>query len=214
MGNGLIMNFLKKVINNFFYRLHERNDTLLKVKQQNLIYDFNNNSATIGVNSRIFKEANISNNLGDKTKIVIGDNCDIRGELLTFGHGGEIVLGNYSFVGERTKIWSAKKIIIGDRVLISHNVNIHDNNSHPLDSKLRHEDFKYLSTIGLQKINDLREKEIIIGDDVWIGFNSTIMKGVKIGKGAIIGANSIITKDVPEFAVCVGNPMKIIKYVS
>jgi acetyltransferase-like isoleucine patch superfamily enzyme len=214
MGDSLIMNMLKKVINNFFFRLHEKNDALLKLKQQNSVNEFINKNATIGSSTRIFNEAKIYNNLGDKTKIVIGDNCDIRGELITFGHGGEIVIGNSSFVGERTKIWSAKKISIGDRVLISHNVNIHDNNAHPLDSNLRSEDFKHISTIGLQKNIDLGEKEIIIEDDVWIGFNSTIMKGVKIGKGAIIGANTIITKDVPDFAVCVGNPMQIVKYVS
>jgi acetyltransferase-like isoleucine patch superfamily enzyme len=211
MGNNLIMNKLKKIINNFFYGLHEKNDALLKVKQQNLINDFNNKNATIGSNTRIFSEAKINNNLDDKTKIVIGNNCDVRGELMTFGHGGEIIIGNYSFVGERTKIWSAKKIIIGDRVLISHNVNIHDNNSHPLDSKLRHEDFKHIATIGFQKVNDLKEKEIIIKDDVWIGFNSIILKGVTIGEGAIVGAGSVVTKDVEPYTIVAGNPAKFIK---
>lgn len=214
MGNNLIMNRLRKIIYKFFYRLHEKNAALLLEKQQNFINDFNNKNAIIGTNTRIFSEAKIHNNLGIKEKIIIGNNCDVRGELMTFGHGGAIIIGDYSFVGERTKIWSAKKISIGDRVLISHNVNIHDNNSHSLDAKLRHEDYLYISTIGLQKENNLEEKEIIIEDDAWIGFNSTIMKGVKIGKGAIIGANTIVTKDVPDFAVCVGNPMRIIKYVS
>lgn len=214
MGDPAIMKSIKRIINDFFYRLHEKNDLVLKIKQQELRREFHDENATIGINTRIFSEARISNNLNDKTKIVIGSNCDIRGELLTFGHGGEISIGNYSFVGEHTKIWSARRIEIGDRVLISHDVNIHDNNAHPMDSKLRHEDFKHISSIGLQKVNDLREKEIVIGDDVWIGFNSTIMKGVKIGKGAIIGANTIINKDVPDFAVCVGNPMRIIKYGS
>lgn len=209
-----MMKSIKRMINDFFYRLHEKNDLVLKIKKQDLINQFNHNNATIGSNTRIFSEAKISNNLNDKTKIVIGFNCDIRGELLTFGHGGEIIIGDYSYVGERTKIWSAMKIIIGDRVLISHNVNIHDNNAHPMDSLLRHEDFKHISTVGLQISNDLREEEIIIEEDVWIGFNSTIMKGVKIGKGAIIGANTIINRDVPDFAVCVGNPMRIIKYGS
>lgn len=205
------MNKLKKIIKNFFYRLHEKNDALLRVKQQNLINDFNNKNATIGNNTRIFNEAKILNNLEDKTKIIIGNNCDVRGELMTFGHGGEINIGNYSFVGERTKIWSAKKITIGNRVLISHNVNIHDNNSHPIDAKLRHEDFKHIATIGLQKINDLKEKEIIIHDDVWIGFNSIILKGVTIGEGAIVAAGSVVTKDVEPFTIVAGNPAKFIK---
>ena len=54
--------------------------------------------------------------------------------------------------------------------------------------------------------------QLIIGNDVWIGKNVKIMSGLKIGSGAIIGANSVVTKDIPPYAVVVGNPAKIIKY--
>ena len=205
------MKRIKKYIHTFFYRLHEQNDAILKEKQQKIINDINKKNAVIGENTRIFNEARIYNNLNDKTKIVIGSNCDVRGEILTFGHGGEIVIGDYSFIGEGTRIWSAKKITIGSRVLISHNVNIHDNNSHSLDANLRHEDFKHINKIGLQKENNLNEKEIIIEDDVWIGFNSTIMKGVRIGRGAIIGSNTVVLNDVPEYSVCIEDHTNIIK---
>lgn len=53
---------------------------------------------------------------------------------------------------------------------------------------------------------------IIIGDDVWIGTGAVITKGVKIGNGAVIGVNSLITKDVPENAIVAGNPAKVIKF--
>lgn len=205
---------INNLIFRLFYKFYQQSLIQEELRRQKERSNLLNLNAIIGENTRVFPEAGIYNNLFDKTKITIGHDCDIRGELLTFGHGGEIIIGNNSFVGERSKIWSAKKIIIGNRVLISHNVNIHDNNSHPLDSKLRHEDFKHIKTVGLQKENNLEERKIIIEDDVWIGFNSTIMKGVKIGKGAIIGANTVIIKDVPDFAVCVGNPMRIIKYAS
>ena len=132
--------------------------------------------------------------------------------MIVFKHGGEITIGDHCFVGSNSKIWSAKKIHIGDRVLISHNVNIIDNNSHPLNAAERHKDFVHIFNIGLQDDVYLNEKEIIIEDDVWIGFNSTIFKGVRIGKGAIIGACTIITQDVPPYAVVVGNPPRIIKY--
>ena len=204
------MNKINRYLFRKFYAFFEKSMVIYELRKQNKKKDSYTENAIIGADTRIFPEASINNNLDDKSKILIGDNCDIRGELLIFGHGGEIIIGNYSFVGERSKIWSAKKITIGNRVLISHNVNIHDNNSHPIDSKLRHEDFKHIKTIGLQKQNNLNEQEITIEDDVWIGFNSTIMKGVKIGKGAIIGANTMVLKDVPDFAICVGNPMKII----
>ncbi len=149
-----------------------------------------------------------------KDAVKIGERTMLRGNLTTFGHGGEIIIGKYSFVGQGSRIWSAKKISIGDRVLIAHDVEIHDNNSHPLESRERHIDHKHIFEKGFRKENDLREKEIIIEDDVWIGFNSVILKGVTIGKGAIIGANSIVRKDVPEFAIVAGVPAKIISYTT
>ena len=57
-----------------------------------------------------------------------------------------------------------------------------------------------------------RKKTIIIGNDVWIGANVTILKGVNIKDGAVIGAGSVVTKDIPEYAIAVGNPAKVIKF--
>lgn len=54
--------------------------------------------------------------------------------------------------------------------------------------------------------------DINIGDDVWIGAGVIILKGVEVGNGAVIGAGSVVTKDIPEFAICVGNPAKVIKF--
>lgn len=143
------------------------------------------------------EEASITNAQEDKEKIIIGNHTIVRGELIVFGHGGEIQIGDYCYIGQNTRIWSAEKVKIGDRVLISHNVNIHDNISHPLDSERRHKHFVEIITKGHPKENiDLKEDRIEIGDDVWIGYNVSILKGVKIGKNAIIGANAIITKDV------------------
>jgi len=60
---------------------------------------------------------------------------------------------------------------------------------------------------------DRRSKgDVIIGNDVWIGRKALILSGVKIGDGAIIGASSVVTKDVPDYAIVAGNPAKIIKY--
>ncbi len=165
-----------------------------------------------GDNTKIGEDAIIQNGTGDNTKISIGANCWIRGYLLVFNHGGKIEIGNHSFIGPDSKIWSAKKITIGNRVLISHNVNIHDNIAHPLNSHLRHQDFLHIFSKGLQESVDLKESEIVIEDDAWIGFNAIIMKGVRIGKGAIIGAGTIITRDIPDYAVVAGNPIRIIKY--
>jgi len=63
--------------------------------------------------------------------------------------------------------------------------------------------------LPLSRIND-KEKDVIIEEDVWIGANVTLLSGVTIGRGAVVGSSSVITKDVPPYAVVVGNPCKII----
>ena len=55
-------------------------------------------------------------------------------------------------------------------------------------------------------------RQIIIGHDVWIGHGATIMGGVKIGNGAVIGAKAVVAKDIPPYAIAVGNPARVIKY--
>ena len=164
----------------------------------------------IAKNSSIEFESLIKNNSGEKKSIEIGENTFVRGELIVYDYGGIIKIGNDCFVGQGSRIWSSSKITIGNRVLISHNVNIHDNNSHPLNAIERHKHYKHIMSKGLNLQISLNEKDIVIDDDVWIGFNSTILKGVKIGRGAIIGSNTVVTMDVPEYSVLVGNPGKIL----
>ncbi|MDB0601493.1 acyltransferase [Tenacibaculum maritimum] len=67
--------------------------------------------------------------------------------------------------------------------------------------------------LGVPMKNQKHNKApIVIKDDVWIGANAIILKGITIGKGAVIGAGSVVTKDVPDYAVAVGNPAKVVKY--
>lgn len=164
-----------------------------------------------GSNFKILRNGTVINSQKDPNKIVIGDNVHILGELFLMRHGGYIQIGEWTYIGDDTRIWSANKIIIGKRVEISYGVNIHDTISHSLSAKERFTHMVDILTTGHPStLNNVPSKPVIIEDDVWIGFNSIILKGVTIGKGSIIGAGSVITHDVPEYSIVVGNPQRIV----
>lgn len=172
------------------------------------------NKIRIGSNSIVYLKAKIYNISKNKNNIVVGNNSHIKGELLVYAHGGKITIGDYCIVGPQTKIWSSCNIEIGNRVLLAHNINIHDNNAHPINAQQRHEHFKAIITTGHPSKINLGEKPIVIEDDVWIGFNAVILKGVTIGKGSIIAANSLVKQNVPPNVMVAGNPAVIIKQLS
>jgi acetyltransferase-like isoleucine patch superfamily enzyme len=149
--------------------------------------------------------------------ISLGEHTVVNGGMLyVFPYSGKISIGEHSFIGQNTKIWSACSIKIGNRVLVSHDVNIHDTNAHPVDHHDRHkENLKKLAGESLNHNEfGVLSEAVEIQDDVWVGFGSTILKGVKIGRASIIGAGSVVTEDIPEFVIAAGNPAKIIKNIS
>ena len=163
----------------------------------------------------ILPNASISNLSQSKELITIGKDSVILGSLFVFPHSGRISIGEACYVGDGSRIWSSESIDIGNRVYISHNVNIHDTNSHSIDASYRSQHFSAMMTTGHPKENifDIKASPVLIEDDVWIGFNSTILKGVKIGKGSVIAACSVVTKDVPSNVIVAGNPAKIVKTI-
>jgi len=167
----------------------------------------------LGMGAKLLPPANIVNMLDDSSKICIGKESRVLSELLVFSHGGRITIGSECYLGEGTRVWSAKGIKIGDRVLISHNVNIFDSQTHPISAKKRNEHFKAIFSTGHPKKIELGEKEIIIDDDVWIGCSSIILCGVSIGQGAIVGAGSVVTKNVPAWSIVAGNPAKVVRII-
>lgn len=164
--------------------------------------------------ARIGPEARIINVGKDSALIKIGAGSIVDGDLLTFAHGGRISVGEWCYIGEGSRLWSAVHIDIGDRVMISHNVNIFDNLTHPVDPVLRHRHFRVIATTGHPQQIDLGELPIRIEDDVWIAAGAMVLRGVTVGKAAIVGAGAVVTHDVPPFAVVVGNPARVIRYLT
>ena len=88
-------------------------------------------------------------------------------------------------------------------------MNIHDNNAHPMSAALRHVQFTRPATPESDRATAaVRTAPVVIEDDAWLGFNVTVLKGVVIGRGAVIGAASVVTTDVPPWTVVAGNPAR------
>lgn len=111
-------------------------------------------------------------------------------------------VGSHTYIGEYNNLRAAGgQIIIGEHCLISQNITIvSTNHLHSV-----------LTRIDLQSWS-VENNCVTIGNDVWIGANSVILPGVQIDDGAIIAAGSVVTKDVPKYAIVAGNPARIIKY--
>lgn len=156
----------------------------------------------------------------DKTYLYLGDNCIINATFVFETNEGVISVGNNTFIGGGTFICT-KKIEIGNDVMFSWGCTIIDTNAHSLISAERANDvINWKKGLDENKIGfykdwtNVKSEKIIIKDKAWIGFNSIILKGVTVGKGAVVAAGSVVTTDVPDFAVVGGNPAKIIKYTS
>jgi acetyltransferase-like isoleucine patch superfamily enzyme len=157
--------------------------------------------------------ARIKNARGNTDKIVVGRHSRILGELFTFAHGGEIKIGEWCYVGEGSRIWSASSIVIGNRVLISHNANVFDSLTHPLQAAKRHEQIREIFTRGHPREISLDESPVKICDDAWIGAGAMVLRGVTVGGGSVVAAGAVVTKDVPAYSIVAGNPAVLIREI-
>jgi acetyltransferase-like isoleucine patch superfamily enzyme len=155
--------------------------------------------------------ARILNASDSSERISIGRLSLIGAELFVSAHGGRISIGECCFVGPGTRVWSAGHVRIGNRVLISHNVNIFDSLTHPLSARERHAHFLAIATSGHPKSIDLAEEPVTIGDDAWIGAGAAVLKGVSIGACAVVGVGAVVTHDVPAATIVAGNPARPIR---
>lgn len=111
----------------------------------------------------------------------------------------KVFIGNNTVIGRRNIITAKNRISIGNDVLIGSDVQIIDH-SHGMRRD---------ALIRLQKAEI---GFVEIGDDVWIGAGAKILMNVTVGKGAVIGANSVVTTDIPDYGIAVGSPAKVVKY--
>jgi acetyltransferase-like isoleucine patch superfamily enzyme len=168
--------------------------------------------AAIGSDCRIGPNAWCRNS-GKNSVIRLNDGVICRG-VLCIEKGAEhasLVVGDNVYIGDDCIISCMQRIEIGRLVMIAHGVQVFDNDSHPLDATDREQD--YLTVLGrlAGPRQSILNAPIVIGERVWIGFNSAIMKGVTLGDGAVVAAMSMVTKDVPAWTLVAGNPARVIR---
>jgi len=139
-------------------------------------------------------------------RIVIGDFVRLSGKSnIGFGNrwkvSPELVIGDHTFIGHGCSFAVADSLRIGRHCLLAGGVSISDYDGHPIDPMLRR---------TLPAPPDAI-RPVVIGDDVWIGARSVILKGVTIGDRAIVGAGSVVTRSVPPDVVVAGNPARVVK---
>lgn len=141
--------------------------------------------------------------IGDNFMFVSGESIspissNLQGSIYV-EEGGEVSIGNN--VGmTSTRMWIAKGLKIGDNVKVGANVLLMDTDTHQVDYLQRREGH-----------GPIASAPITIEDDVWIGAQCIILKGVTIGARSIIGAGSVVTKDIPSDCIAAGNPCRVIR---
>jgi len=141
----------------------------------------------------------------------LGSHITLQGPALATEKNGYIEIGDYSYISGAC-IVAYHKIIIGKYVFIAGGVTIVDTSFHPLDPAERMFDTVAISPIGDKGRRPWFETApVVIEDEVWIGFNATILKNVTIGKGSVIQPGSVVLKNIPEGSIVYGNPAVIKK---
>lgn len=154
----------------------------------------------------------------NKQYLKVGEKSYLSCKVNFESEEGFVKIGNYCYIGPSTLI-SRSGITIEDYVTIAWGGYIYDHDSHSLDYRERMLDNERQMEDALngrlfiqsKDWSVVNSKPIVIRKNAWIGMNVIILKGVEIGEGAIVGAGSVVTKDVPAWTVVAGNPARVIK---
>jgi acetyltransferase-like isoleucine patch superfamily enzyme len=152
----------------------------------------------LGNGVRIASLATLRGNSEQDTGISIGDRSTVHESVIIAANRGRVEIGRRSWIGPFCLIYGNGNVTIGDNVLIAAHTSINTVSHH----------FERCDI----PINDqgLYCDPVTIEDDVWLGMNAVILQGVKIGRGAIVGAGAVVTRDVPPWSIVMGVPARVV----
>jgi len=150
----------------------------------------------------------------DPNALVIGSNSTMDGVHFAVGQKGRVMIGDFCYFTNAVLLCELE-LRLGNYVVIGWNATIADTDFHPLSPADRIADAIACSPLGEGRSRpEIPCRPVVVEDDVWIGPNATILKGVRIGVGSWIEAGSLVTRDVPARSRVLGNPAQVIGQVS
>ena len=157
----------------------------------------------ISEQAKISKLADIEDSIrGSRIEISEGVHIDAFVKIKPVGGSGDVVIGRYSYINSGTVIYSGNGVRIGEHVLIAANCTLAPvNHAYQQRDQLIVEQ-RFMPSKG----------GIVIEDDVWIGANTTLLDGACLRRGCVVGSQSLVTGELPEYSICVGIPAKVIGY--
>jgi acetyltransferase-like isoleucine patch superfamily enzyme len=142
--------------------------------------------------------------------LVIGAHCTMDAVHFAVGEQGVVEIGDYCYFTNAVLLCELE-LRIGRYVVIGWNATIADTDFHPVAPAERIADAIACSPLGKGRPRPaIVRRPVVVEDDVWIGPNATILKGVRIGTGAFVEAGALVTRDVPSRARVLGNPAEIV----
>jgi acetyltransferase-like isoleucine patch superfamily enzyme len=208
----MIKNNIKKLVRIVFYciyRLYNYNSMMYFKNIKDIIYSYwiRNSFKSCGTEFHVYSPASIKGNqyisIGKKFNTLDGLRLECWDSFGNDVFKPKLIIGNNVIMNRNVHIGCIEKVVIGDNVLFASNIFISDHQHGYIDKR----DLGIIP--GSRSL--ITRGPVIIENNVWIGENVAIMPNVTIGKGCIIGANSVVTKSFPKNSVLAGVPAKLIK---
>ena len=174
---------------------------LKKIRLYSLKSNLKKNLASFGANSYVESILRLqgAENISIGSRVVINANAWLASKPLTGLGESELKIDDYCFIGDYCHFWSTHSIRVEKKVIMANHVYIADN-MHGYEN------------IELPVIDQpiVQKRDVIIGEGSWLGENVCVI-GANVGKHCVIGANSVVTHDIPDYCVAVGAPARVIK---